>query len=594
MNNQSCHVSRVFRGKVAWMLVVVIAMGAALRLYHFKDWMHYQLDQARDYRVVHAAAVYGPGELPLQGPRAAGSFLRLGPWLYYLEYASVVVFGDTPAGSVAIVTLLNIVAIGLFFAFARRVFDFWVATGVAAIFAASLFLVSYSRFGWNPNLLVPFTMLLCYALVRVSDNDDARSGWWLVVAAGALGFLMSAHFVAFVTMPIVGVAYLAWTRAWPHWRYWAVAVALLIALNVPLIVNDVKTGGANARAFADTLISRGGIGNDSDEEGAEKDTARHTLTEKIVRNTGQHVQYYWMIVTGDQMAGLPTLSGNDVRCDYDCRQGFARGIAATVLLVAACAVAAARYRRTRCNREKDVIRIVALWAGVVFAFYTPLAYDLAPRFFLLVAPVAIIAAGFVAQGAVWFAPRYGKFVAVILLGTCVAANMVFVVRYFGELRAAPMDPRASIVHRDRILKERVRVTFGQMMAITDWMEGIHRANGEAVFIHAQPEYKRALWERIDVRGIPRDPIALDLSPLYRKGNYFVVLRSQSDQEAFLEKFLRGLTVEEKKEFGTLTAYYLRAKPELATDEEKIFGPDRRDPVFSDGVQVRYLWRQIGN
>ncbi|PID51635.1 MAG: hypothetical protein CR954_00785, partial [Candidatus Moraniibacteriota bacterium] len=120
--------------------------------------MHYQLDQARDFRVVHAAMEYGPGELPLQGPRAAGSFLRLGPLLYYVEYGSALIFGDTPAGSVMVIALLNICAIGIFYLFARRFFDTIVSCGLTGLWATSLFLIVYSRFGWNPTLL-PFFMV---------------------------------------------------------------------------------------------------------------------------------------------------------------------------------------------------------------------------------------------------------------------------------------------------------------------------------------------------------------------------------------------------------------------------------------------------
>lgn len=574
-----------------WLLGVIIIVGAFLRLYQFDEWMHYQLDQARDFRVVHAAMEYGPGELPLQGPRAAGSFLRLGPWLYYLEYTSALVFGDTPAGSVMVIALLNIAAIGVFFALSRRFFGPRLSLGLAAIFATSLFLVSYSRFGWNPNLLTPFTLFFIYALLRVSDRDDARAGWWLVAAAAAMAFLMSMHFVALVTMPIVAVLYLVWTRTRVSWRYWLVSIAVFVVLNVPLIVNDVKTGGDNAQAFMETLLARGGV-DDSDEEGEEEDTSRHTLVEKFVTNAGLHVQYYWMIATGDQMAGMPTLSGADIRCDYDCRQGFARGVVASGLLVMAAVVAWWLYRRTTVRRERDFIRMMVLWAGVVFLFYVPLAYDIAPRFFLLIAPVPIVLVGFIVSGMrrVVFIDGYALGVVMIVL--CVVSNVFFVLRYFGELHMAQYDATAEIMHRDRVLKERVRVTLGQMTAIVDWMEEKYRSNGEAVFVHAQPEYKRALWERVDVRGIPRDPIALDLSPLYRKGNYFIVIRAQSDQEAFLAKFMPGLQIVEQRAFGTLTAYYLRAKPEAVTEEEKVFGPERRDPVFADGVQVRYLWRQV--
>ena len=67
-------------------LALIIALGFFLRSYHFTDWLHFELDQARDARVVDAALEGGPGELPLLGPKAGGTFLRLGPAFYYLQY----------------------------------------------------------------------------------------------------------------------------------------------------------------------------------------------------------------------------------------------------------------------------------------------------------------------------------------------------------------------------------------------------------------------------------------------------------------------------------------------------------------------------
>ncbi|MFA5985779.1 MAG: glycosyltransferase family 39 protein [Parcubacteria group bacterium] len=581
----------ILYNKIFWVVLLIVVVGAFLRTYHFADWMHYQLDQARDFRVVHAAMEYGPGELPLQGPRAAGSFLRLGPLMYYLEYGSALVFGDTPAGSVAIILILNILAIPLFYLFVRRFFDQGLSVGLTGIFSVSIFLITYSRFGWNPNLILPFTLLFAYALLRTSGQQNKNAGWWLVTASIALAFISSMHFVAFVTMPLIAIVYFTWARPWIAVRYWILAVAVFIFLNVPLIINDIKTGGDNFVAFIDVALNRSG-GEDVEEGAEETSKSPHTLLDKVVYNIGQHTQFYWMIVTGDQLAAIPELDGSDLQCSYDCRYGLVRGVISFIMIFCAFGCWVFLYRAEEDRERKNFLRLILIWSAVLFLVYTPLAYDLAPRFFLLNAPLAFVIVGLLPKAISAEHQKSGQIFATILVMLCMGANLYFLAQYYHELARATTDASLVIAHHDRILKEKVRVTYAQMIEIVDWMETKYRANGEPLFVHAQPEYKRAFWERVDYRDIPRDHIPEDLKPLFRQGNYFIIIRAQSEQKDFLEKFLVGLDVVETKNFGTLTGYYLRAKPEFVTDEKKVFRENDRDPVFADGVQKRYLWRQI--
>src|SRR3990167_4301732 len=134
---------KIHGNKYILFLIIIIAVGTFQRGYHFGDWMHYELDQARDFRIIDAAITYGPGELPLQGPRAAGSFLRLGPLFYYLEYGSALIFGNTPTGTAMIVLILSILSIPLFYVFARQFFNKEWSLGFTMLFAVSLFLVTY-------------------------------------------------------------------------------------------------------------------------------------------------------------------------------------------------------------------------------------------------------------------------------------------------------------------------------------------------------------------------------------------------------------------------------------------------------------------
>lgn len=572
---------KIVTHKIFWAIVGITIFGTFFRAYHFEDWMHYQLDQARDFRIVHAAMEYGPGELPLQGPRAAGSFLRLGPLLYYLEYGSAVVFGDTPAGSIVIILILNIAAIPLFYVFLRRFFNWQMAVGLTGIFAASLFMIVYSRFGWNPTLIPFFIILFGYALLRTNDCVNTHAGWWLVIASFALAFIANMHFIAFVTVPIMAVIYLMWTRPWISFRYWFLAIVVFVFLNIPLIVNDIKTGGDNVIEFVDVVMERGS---------GEEDT--HTLVDKTVKNIGAHTQYYWLILTGDQFAGLPELKGSDVRCEYDCRRGLVRGVLSALMIFLGVVSWVFLYRTEENSQKKDFLRLCLVWGILVFAVYTPLAYDIAPRFFLLNAPLMFVLLGFIPVAIAREHKKPGYIFAIVVISACIVTNVFFTVRYFNELSHAASDASFDLTYNDRILKEKTRITLEQMELVVDWMESYYKKNDYPLFVESQPEYKRAFWERVDVRGIPRDSVPGDLSPLYREGNYFIIIRTQSDQEDFLAKYLIGMDIVEKKNFGTLMGYTLKPKEAFITNEKKTFKPEERDPKFSKGVQPRYLWRQV--
>jgi hypothetical protein len=424
-------------------------------------------------------------------------------------------------------------------------------------------------------------ILYGYALLRVTDDADRRAGWWLVVASIALAFVVNMHFVALAIAPLFGVIYLLWTRPSVALRYWFLAVAVFVFLNVPLIVNDIKTGGDNLVEFFAVVADRG-----SEEDGG------HSIIDKVVYNAGQHTQYFWMIVTGDQMAGVPELKGTDIQCDYDCRHGLARGVLSAIIVFFGIVAWAFLYKVEERVARKNFLRLIAVWSVITFAVYTPLAYDLAPRFYLLNAPIAFIIIGLIAQAIAVEYRKAGYICAVGMISVCIAANLIYVGDYFHQLSRAAIDPTLVIPHHDRILKETTRVTLGQMEQIVDWIEQKHRENNFPVFVEAQAEYKRAFWERINIRNIPRDGIPSDAKPLYRESNYFVIIRTQSDQEKHLEKYLKGLDIVETRVFGTLTVYNLIPKEEMITKESKKFTPDQRDPKFSKGVQPRYLWRQV--
>ena len=230
---------------------------------------------------------------------------------------------------------------------------------------------------------------------------------------------------------------------------------------------------------------------------------------------------------------------------------------------------------------------------MTFLIFTPLAYDIAPRFFLLNAPLIFILFGlFLRLLGDKIKAKKDLIIGIIIFGA-ILSNIFFVVKHFGELARSSQNENFILEYNDRILKEKTRITLGQMESVIDWIEEKYNKNNNYSFIYAQSEYERAFQERISARNIPYSSIPDKLDSIYKQGNYFVILRSQSNQNKLLSKFETKLKIIGKKNFGTLTIYYLQAKEEFITaDKKDIKKKVRKDRTFSPTVQPRYIWRQI--
>ncbi len=587
---------KLFRNNVALVFVGILILGGFLRLYHVGEWMHYELDQARDYRVIHTAIERGPGYLPLQGPKAAGNVtiaegdaigyggkttLRLGPLFYYIEYVSALLFGDSPLGSIMLIVIFSIATIALFYVFAREFFSRYLSLGLMALFAVSLFFVSYSRFGWNPNLMPFFTLLTFYAVLRVArfkEGHRRERGWWLLVASGAFAFLSQMHFLAVVTVPVIAGLFLLWTRPKISWRFWIGSVLLFVALNTPLIINDIKTGGENTQAFLASLHTDSG--------------SKHSFMEQITKNISEHVRYNWIILSGYQEVDFPVYNDGYISCDDKCKKGLFAGSVSLLIILAGFLGSLWVYKKTTNRRERNFIRLCLLWYVITFVIYTPLAYDFAPRFFLIHAPVSLILIGMILHVGLKRGKRRDIMLSRMIIGLLLVSNLVFVGRYFVELSHAISDDTFTLGYRDRILGEKTRMTLAQLNEIADYMIAVQATNGFPLFIHGQSEFKRALWERVDRRGIARSYIPRDLTPIYREGNYFLVLRTQADHAKHLAKFKQAFTLKAQKSFGTLTLFHLIPKENAISAQRASINTTYHDPRFSDSAQPRYLWHQV--
>jgi len=580
-------VAALLKNKHLLIIAFIVFLGIFLRFYHFSNWLHFELDQSRDAKVINLATQQGIGNLPLLGPKAAGSFLRLGPIFYYFEYLGAKIFGNTPIG-IAIPTLIfSILTLPIFYLFIRRYFNKKISTALLFIFSISLFMIMYSRFAWNPNNLPFFILLAFYALLRAVDIEEKNKGWWLIICSFSVAIATQLHFIALIAIPIIISIFLILKKPKIKLIFWIASLLVFLFFYIPPIINDIKTGGENIKEFKKVFIKK-----------STKD--RNTLIEKAIRNYTENANGYFLILTSNEKSALPKAEQTDILptiiCDEKCKSGAFFGIIAFLFFTSGIILLALnifKYWKEKESPRKDFLMLLGLWFGLSLIVFTPLAYDLAPRFFLLIAGIPFIFFGFILnlleKNAYLKNIFYVIFVILIILIS--VSNFSAIKTRFSELKNAPFQNFK--ISPDKILNENNRVTLEQQYLIADYIENIYQKNKFPVYINSEAYYRRAIIYNLQQRGVVSEDIrdSQIAKTIYRNGNYFLIYPTSSNLEARTEDYLENYQIVNKVSFGTLRLFELKPRETSINANEQIFSPKGK-PLSAQGVPVRCRWNEI--
>lgn len=556
----------------------VLILGFFLRFYNFGPWLHFELDQARDARVIDEGYEGSFFDLPLLGPKAGGTFLRLAPGFYYLQYLSGLVFGENPVGIALFVAVLSFLSLPLFYLLMRRVFSREVGLGLTLLFSVSLYVVMYGRFAWNPNLLIFFTIFGFYALLRAVDKTEKYQTRWFLLAAFALAATTHFHFLAFLGVPAIVGVFLLLKRARFSWAAWAGALLIVGFLYLPMILNEIEAGYTNTEEFL------GAITEKSNKED-------HNLIEKAIRNTSEYSQHGIIILSGFEGSTFPAVIVQSDEfgtvCDTKCDKGKWYGILGALVFFVGVLSLAVAWWRARERQVSDFYLLSSIWFVISFVLFLPLAYGTAPRFYLLVTPLFFVMLGTILvflRG--YLGEKKGRIVFWLCIILFTALNLVHVHQRFDELRRAGTENVDSAP--DRILKEQVRVTLEQQESVVTFFQERQKETGYAIYMFSDPQYRRALKYLMERQGVVND--VLGFSGVYEEGEYYLVLRQRGDFEPSLRKYRASYEVGEFRPFGTLMVIQLHPKPEAIMGVRQDFSIVEK-PADSK-APPRYTWREF--
>jgi 4-amino-4-deoxy-L-arabinose transferase-like glycosyltransferase len=228
----------------------------------------------------------GLEKMPLLGPRAGGTFFRLGPIFNYFQYLSVLIFGFSPQSLALPELILSTLSIPLFYLLLREFFKKNISVVLTFLYSISLFSLEYARFAWNPNSIPFFSILLFYSLLQFLKAKKPKPKIiFLILSALSFGVLIQLHTLCLAALPIILLIVFIYFRKKINWKLILIFVASVLIINLPLVINEFNTKFSNTRYFFDGITKK----NKASEE--------FGIDRKIITGLHSVSRFYSMIIT---------------------------------------------------------------------------------------------------------------------------------------------------------------------------------------------------------------------------------------------------------------------------------------------------------
>jgi len=396
--------------KHIWILAILILVGIFFRVYHFDEWLQFKGDAFRDATMISNVYREGIESLPLLGPRAGGTMLRLGPVFYDFQSTSAFIFQSVSAPVLAYPDLFfSILALPLFFLFSRRYFSPLWSLAMAGMLATSFLAIEYGRFAWNPNSTLFFTLVFSYTLLKLYDTESERKRplWWAFVAGISLAIASQLHFSAFLGLPLaLALFVLLHLKDAKKVLSYKVILVFLVSVGLvylPVFLSEYFKHGENTRLFLSAISSK---------------ASSHGIFQNIFQDMMMFAKYFVRILLGIVEPGNKLLFLSGIFCGT--------GFLANILLL-----------HGEDNKGKrNFLQWTIILMTVYFLLYIPLAFKIdRPRFSLPFMMMPYIYFGYILvllRRSMPY-PRLVTILTLFGLGIILYSNVYATMKWFTEL-----------------------------------------------------------------------------------------------------------------------------------------------------------------
>lgn len=236
-------------------LVLILLVGAFLRLYKIDQYMTFLGDEGRDVIIVRRLLVNG--DLILIGPGTSIGNMYLGPLYYYMMAPALLLANFSPVGPAVQIALLGTATIFFVWYLARDWFGQLAALVASALYAIAPTIIVHSRFSWNPNIMPFFALLIIYSIWKIWQTKQHK---WLVALGISYAFVLQSHYLGLILASVIFVFWLKSLKKVknkkPYIRYTIYSSLIFLLLMSPLVIFDIRHNWMNFSALREFITSR--------------------------------------------------------------------------------------------------------------------------------------------------------------------------------------------------------------------------------------------------------------------------------------------------------------------------------------------------
>ena len=563
-----------------FLIILIIGVGVFLRTWHFSSWLHFEIDQTYDTNIVSRAVSQGIGNLPLLGPTSGGGrALRLGPAFYYAEYLSAKTFGDTPTGHAMLVLICSLASLPLFFLLCRKYFTSIVSLGLLALYSFSFYLVAYGRFSWSPDVLPFLIILFSLLLLRSTDENEPKKQRYFLWSVAVLTVITQIHFNTFFIVPATFVIFLIIVRPKFSWRTWLGALAIVLTIYSPVILSEYKTRGQDFKDFLSKTKKPTHINKDSL---VTKQTFSYFSLDEALILTGQdHINF-----RKSDNAKFFFLNNTLPPEKTFILIAYSIWLICLIILIFNC------WRiKDRQKRNFLLLQICLNLFAFLYFFAIGKSFRLFPRFFLPIAPSAIILFGLFLERLRPDKNLWRKIFFWIIIAILIYSNGIEMKKYFSFLEN-PESLQAPVETED-VFPNIQRATLENQLQVTNYIFSQYQKNCQPIFIKTKSEFDPVFWYHLKKLGVKYFGPAQAVAP-HSDADYFLIQRKLFPLDAnYAGNWVTRFDLKEKKNFGAFVVYYLRAK-DLPGNASPLNEADRKVDDETDKIEHLYTWKKLFN
>lgn len=523
-----------------WVLIFIIAVGIFLRTYHFRDWLVFNPDQARDATIVEKV-LSGQKSWLILGPEAGNTRFHLGPWFYHLEIVSAKIFGSAPNTMAYPDLLFSVLSIPLFYIFLKKYFSTKLSLALSGLYSASFFAVKFSRFAWNPNSIPFFVPLFLLGILYLLGPDRKKSYLGAAMVGIGIGVGTQLHILLFFIMPTVAILFFLFlffrkSPILPKFGKIGITLALVLITNAGQIAYGMNHSASNVKKFF-------------------KSTTGTTLEIKPGKNLQLdllcHAQANLHIISslgnGDQCDSPGILErfriDSQVFFIYpENRKAFYTIIVGAIFSLAGYILLAYFWRKEADRDKRNFLALAGIYGLITSIAMFPIVDQIEVRYYIVLFFLPFVFLGIMVDGLL----RFGK------IGTKIIAVLVFVLLFAlnGSTEAKTAEKFSA-----RTANNEKFIFLGETEKIAEYL--IANANGsKKIYLRGEKKYERRYFSPLSYilakRGIDLASPQSDEKKLVPGAPIFFVTKTRFDKYKIGDKIGGYSRVAQLIRFGDVT------------------------------------------